>query len=101
VELELSYQALQEAGAEAVAIVVAPLTTVENWCRSYGFHYPLLADSDHQVSAAYGVYNLFGNGLAGPAVFVIAPDRAVLWSYVGSAPIDPVSGDTILAQLPQ
>ena len=91
----MNYGAIQQAGAEAVAIVVAPLATVEEWCQGFKVQYPMLADSDHQVSEAYGVYDLFGDGLAGPAVFVVGQDSSVLWSHLGQA-----SGHVILAQLP-
>jgi peroxiredoxin Q/BCP len=96
----VGYAALQTAGAEVVAIVVAPLSAVEGWCRSFNLSYPVLADSDHRVSEAFGVYDIFGAGLAGPAVFVVAPDGSVLWSHVGAAPVDPVGADVIRSQLP-
>jgi peroxiredoxin len=57
----------------------------------------MLADADHQVSEAYGVYNLYGSELAGPAVFVVGQDGSVLWSYLG---VEPIGADKIVAQLP-
>ena len=60
----------------------------------------MLADVNHQVSEAYGVYNLFDNGLAGPAVFVVGQDARILWSHVGEGPADFVGAQVILAQLP-
>ncbi|TET53079.1 MAG: redoxin domain-containing protein, partial [Anaerolineales bacterium] len=66
--MDNNYDALQQAGAEAVAVVVASLATVEEWCQGFKVQYPMLADVNHQVSEAYAVYNLFDNGLAGPAV---------------------------------
>ena len=99
-QLEHSYSELQAAGAEAVAIVVAPLATVQQWCEGFKVQYPMLADSEHQVSEAYGVYDMYGGGLAGPAVFVVGQDGSIMWSHVGEAPYDYVAADVILAQLP-
>jgi alkyl hydroperoxide reductase subunit AhpC len=48
----------------------------------------MLADPAHRVADAYGVYNLTGDGLAAPAVFVIDTDGRILWSYVGQHPGD-------------
>lgn len=62
--------------------------------------YPVLADPDHRVTEAYGVYNLLGDGLAAPAVFVIAGDGRVVWSYIGQSPTDRPNAAAILAQLP-
>lgn len=99
-ELQWQYDAIQEAGAEAAALVVAPIETVEDWCQGEGIGYPVLADSRHQVSEAYGVYNLFSDRLAAPAVFVVDTDGRIVWSYVGQRPRDFVGGQTILEHLP-
>jgi alkyl hydroperoxide reductase subunit AhpC len=46
--------------------------------------YPLLADPTKETSISYGVFDLLGDGVAAPAVFVINPDRSIRWAYVGS-----------------
>jgi peroxiredoxin len=100
VELQSQYGAFQEAGAEVVALAVAPIEAVTNWCQRAGLTYPMLADPDYAVSAAYGVYNLYGDGLAAPAVFVINTDGRIVWHYVGSNPADRPGAQTILEHLP-
>ncbi len=80
--------------------MVAPLESVESWCQKAGIQYPMLADADHQVSEAYGVYDLLRDGLAAPAVFVIGTDGRVVWSRVASSTSDPVDTQTILDHLP-
>jgi len=62
--------------------------------------FPVVVDAEHRVSEAYGVYNLLGDGLAAPSVFVIAGDGRILWSYIGRDDADRPTTDTILAQLP-
>jgi len=83
-----------------LSVVVTSIDVVENWCQRTGVSYPMLADSAHQVAEAYGVYNLLGDGLAAPAVFVIEPDGRVAWSYVGQRSGDRVAASAILEHLP-
>ena len=45
--------------------------------------YPLLADPTRETSKSYGVFDLLGDGVAAPAVFIINPDRSIRWSHVG------------------
>ena len=85
---------------EVIALVVASVEEVEGWCKRAGVSYPMLADSEHQVSEAYGVYDLFKDGLAAPAVFVVDTDGRVVWGYVGQRTDDRVSAQTILEHLP-
>jgi peroxiredoxin len=98
--LQSHYQTFQDAGTEVVALVMASIGQVEGWCKNAKVNYPMLADSEHQVSAAYSVYNLLGDGLAAPAVFVVDTDGRIVWSYVGQHSGDRVSAQTILEHLP-
>ena len=96
-----NYETFQEAGAEIVALAVASLSTVErNVLNALNVPYPVLADPDHEVTEKYGVYNLLGDSLAAPAVFVIDTDGEILWSHVGSGPGDRPSPSLILENLP-
>ena len=45
--------------------------------------FPILADTNEDVSKSYGVFNLLGDGVAAPATFIIRPDGGVVWGYVG------------------
>lgn len=83
-----------------VALAVASVASVEGWCQSAGVSYPMLADPVHRVAENYGVYNLLGDGLAAPAVFVIETDGRIAWSHVGQHAGDRASAQTILEQLP-
>ena len=62
--------------------------------------YPILADTDHAVSDAYGVFNLLGDGLTTPAIFVIDPAGQLVWSYVSQDANDRPASAAILAHLP-
>lgn len=82
------------------AVVVAPLDVVASWCQSAGAAFPILADPEHVVSEAYGVYNVLGDNLAAPAVFVVAADGRIVWSRIGQYSSDYVETQAILAALP-
>jgi peroxiredoxin len=100
VELQKHYGAFQAAGAKLISLVVASLEAVEGLCERAQVPYPVLSDADHGVSQAYGVYDLLGDGLAAPAVFVIDRDGRVVWSQVGQRFQEPVPAATILERLP-
>lgn len=98
-ELRDRYGDFRARGAEIVALAVAPREAVEGAWAAVGAPYPILADPDGRAAEAYGVYNLLGDGLAAPAVFVLTRD-GVLWSYVGQHSADRPSADEILRHLP-
>jgi peroxiredoxin len=62
--------------------------------------YPVLADSERQVSEAFSVYDLLGTGYATPSVFVIDTNGDIVWSYVGQSSTDRASAAAILEHLP-
>ena len=64
-----------------------------------GAEYPLLADPTREASKSYGVFNLLGDGVAAPAVFIINPDRSIRWSYVGRDIVDRPTTASILTRL--
>lgn len=97
-ELRDRYGEFQAREAEVVALAVASLEAVEGVRASIGAPFPMLADSDHRAAEMYGVYNLLGDGLAAPAVFVLK-EGTIRWSYVGQNPTDRPPVTEILAHL--
>ena len=83
-----------------IALVVSSAASVEGVRQVVGATYPMLADPAHQVAEAYGVYNLLGDGLAAPAVFVVDADGRIVWSHVSRNSGDRPSAQTILEHLP-
>ncbi len=63
--------------------------------------YPILADSDHAVADAYGVYDLLGDGLATPSIFVIDRTGRIVWSYISKDANDRPASAVILSHLPK
>jgi peroxiredoxin len=62
--------------------------------------FPILADANHAVADAYGVFNLLGDGVATPSVFVIDPSGRIVWSYIGKDANDRPSAAQVLSHLP-
>jgi len=100
VELRDHYREFRAEGAQLVALAVAPSDAVRGTKQALGIPYPMVADTDHHVSEAYGVYDLLGDGYAAPAVFVIDSQGRILWSHIGQGPQDRPSVEEILTHLP-
>lgn len=79
--------------------MVEPQANVQALVNAFGYTYPVLADADHAVSSAYGVYNLLGDNRATPSVFIVDETGAVTWAYVGQDTYDRPSAQQILDQL--
>lgn len=61
--------------------------------------YPVLSDAEHRVAERYGVYNLLGDRLATPSVFVVGVDGTIRWCYVGQDTRDRPTNEMILDEL--
>jgi len=64
------------------------------------YPFPMLCDEDRTVIKAYGVWHPLGIDAwnsAHPACFLIAPDRRIVYSFVGSNQLARVSLSKILA----
>ena len=99
--MQRNYGLFQEAGTEIIALAVNSVAAVDGVRQVTGATYPLLADPTHHVAEAYGVYNLFNDGIAAPSVFVIDTDGRIVWSHVGRNSGDRPNAQTILEHLPQ
>lgn len=99
-ELQSNYEAFQNAKAKVVALAVTSAEAVDGLQQSLGIPFPMLADPDHRVSEDYEVYDLLGDGLAAPSVFIIDTDGQIVWSYIGGNSNDRLSAEKILGHLP-
>ncbi len=98
--LQNQYQEFQARNAEVIALAVHDVNGAQNIGRVTGAAFPLLADPDHTVAGAYGVYNLLGDGIATPAVFILDKSGQIVWSYIGQNSNDRVDNKTIFENLP-
>jgi peroxiredoxin len=84
-----------------VALSVDGVADAANMVDLVGAEYPVLADSDTQVAREYGVFDLLGDGVAAPAVFIVDPGGEVVSWYIGQNIADRPSADDIIAGLEQ
>jgi peroxiredoxin len=97
--LQQDYQQFEEANSEIVAISVEDVAMGQRVTELLDIQYPILSDVEHKVVDQYGVYNLLGDSVATPSVFLIDMQGIIRWSYVGQSATDRPSDDTILGQL--
>ena len=86
--------------AEVLALAYQDVSRAQLMDNVVQADYPILADADHAVADAYGVFNLLGDGVATPSVFVIDPAGRVAWSYIGKDANDRPSAADVLVHVP-
>ncbi len=98
-ELQDIYPEVRRAGGELLAISVRPLEENREGRANLGLQYPVLSDETTDVATAYGVFNLLGDELAAPAVFVVDARGRITWSYVGKDVADRPRAAAVLREL--
>jgi thioredoxin-dependent peroxiredoxin len=99
-QLEAELAQFQQKNSEVMAIAVQDQAGAQTSAQQANASFPILADPDHRVAEAYGVYNLLGDGVATPAVFVIDTSGQIIWSHIGQNISDRPTNETILENLP-
>lgn len=97
--MQQDYGRFEEFNTELLAISVQPPDIGQRVSGLLDLQYPVLSDMEHQAVDAYGVYDLLGDSLAAPSVFVIDMDGVIRWVYVGESSGDRPSNEMILEQL--
>ena len=100
VDLQDNYARFREKKAEVIGVAGQDVARAKSMRERTGASFPLLADPDHAAADAYGVFDLLGDGLATPSVFIVDADGHIVWSYVGQHAADRPGADTILSHLP-
>jgi len=93
------YAEFQYLDAEILGISMDNISETSMLAETLGVTYKLLSDPNGKVVKEYGVYNLLGDGVATPAIFIITPDKYINWSYVGKNVGDRPRVDDILVRL--
>ncbi|MFB6218322.1 MAG: redoxin domain-containing protein [Halobacteriaceae archaeon] len=101
--------AFRERDAEPVSVLPEPVERAEEWQDRYDLPYPLLADPDASVSAAYGQPVRFGalgsfSDFLGRMPEVVAVDRradppGIAYTYRGSSTFDRPGVEELLGEL--
>lgn len=97
-ELERSYADIRAQGAELLAISVDSLEAASEMQLHTNATFPILADHDHAVTAAYGLFDLLGDGVSAPATIILTASEIVGLS-VGETMADRVPASAIIQRL--
>ena len=98
-ELQAAYPQFKAQDAEILAVAYQDQANAALADELVQASYPILADTDHAVASAYDVFDLLGDGVATPAVFVIDPGGKIVWSTVSTDPNVRPTPDEILSHL--
>lgn len=76
------YQKLQDAGLVVIGVSEDDVESHEDFAEKYNLPFPLVADPEHEVLDAYGVYgerSMYGNTFMGTArtTYLIDPDGVI------------------------
>jgi peroxiredoxin len=99
VELEKIYSEFQKYNAELVAISMDSREETEELMRELGLNYHVLPDPTGKVVKKYGVYNLLGDGVATPSIFIMSSEKSVNWKYIGESISDRPGNETVLSEI--
>ena len=95
-ELQNNYEQFRAKKAEILAVAFQNIAHAQQAHDLIQAQYPILADADHAVAEAYGVFNLLGDGVATPSVFVIDPNGQLSWSFISKDPnVRPSASDIL------
>jgi peroxiredoxin len=97
--LQEDYSRFVQLDAEILAISVEEPSIGQYVTELLDIAYPILSDPEHEVVDQYGVYNLLGDSVATPSVFVIDTEGVIRWTYVGQSSSDRPTNEMILEQL--
>ena len=100
VELQESYPEIQSLDAELFAISMDDIYDTTSLSLALKLDYSVLSDPDAYVTKKYGVFNLLGDGVATPAVFIIDSNKTLTWSYIGGDISDRADVKDILSNTP-
>jgi peroxiredoxin len=86
-DIQNDYAEYEEKGAQVFAIAVQSGSGASTSADMTKVEYPILADSDHIVAEAYGVFDVLpeDDGLSTPSVFVIDKEGNVVWNRVANS----------------
>jgi peroxiredoxin len=82
--LHISKAKLDASGVQILAISTDNLRGPAAFAASQEFSFPLLyTELDPSIPQEYGVFNLFGDGLASASMFLIDEQGEVAWQSIG------------------
>ena len=83
-----------------MAVSTDNLSGAEQSVAQFRADYPILYTSlDSAVPESYGVFNLFGDGLASASIFIVTEGNEIAWRSIGKNYTHQVHPNDIIEQL--
>ena len=82
-----------------VAISMDGIPDAAQMAAHAGAGFPVLSDPEGSAVRRYGVYDLLGDGVAAPAVFIVGKDGRIVWRQVGRNIADRPTAEEVLEVL--
>lgn len=93
------YDEIKATGGELLVVSVESQAQIKAGREEMKLSFPMLSDVSVTTSDDYGVYNLLGDRLAAPSVFIINRQQQIVWKHVGRDILDRPSAKKVLAEL--
>ncbi len=97
--MQSRYKEFEEKNSKILAISLDRSDDIKNMTALVQPDFQILSDYTAAVSKNYEVFDLLGDGLATPAVFIVGKDGSILWRKIGEHAGDRPTVDEILSQL--
>ena len=99
-QLEANLTEFNDRNAQVIALAVQDQAGAQTMASRANTSYPILADPDHRIAEAYGVFNILNDGVAAPSVFVINKAGQIVWNYIGKNINDRPTSEMIWQNIP-
>lgn len=98
--MQRSQAELDASGVQILAISTDNLDGPAALAAAQGYEFPILFSAlDPSVLEEFGVFNLFGDGLASASVFLIDTNGEIVWQSVGLNSTHQVDAEEIIEQV--
>jgi peroxiredoxin len=99
-KLQRSRAEIDATGVQILAISTDNLKGPLAFAAREGLEFPILfTDLDPSIPQAYGVFNLFGDGLASASMFLVDKQGEVAWQSIGKNYTHQVPAGEIIEQV--
>ena len=98
-QLQGDYEEITGLQTDIIAISTDDLSQASYVAESLRLDFPILYDPAADVVREYGVYNLWGDGMATPSTFVLDRTGKIRWQHIGKIVYDRPSNEEIIDQL--
>ena len=98
--MQRSQEELDATGVQILAISTDNLSGPAGFASREGFEFPILFTSlDPSIPESYGVFNLFGDGLASASMFLVNKQGEIAWKDIGENYTHQIFTEDIIEQI--